>query len=167
MTTTLTNNTPQPDAQQIRTLRRQGNLTEAYRQARQLLQTEPDNVWNRRALAWVYVDLLKEAATQPVVDRLLRGLQVCRALPMDASETTWREQVLWVINRFLFKMPPAQLPLFDLATLIQQSVPFLGSEPSLVRSVWLKGLLKHCRYGYRLANGFGAIGGGLVFGPTT
>ena len=143
----MTTTTQPANAQTIRSLRQQGNLREAYQLARQLLLAEPDNVWNRRALAWVYVDLLKEAATQPTVDRLLRGLRLCQELAMDANETTWQEQVLWAVNRFLLRTPADQLPLRDLAGLVGLSSVFLGNEPSLVRSVWLKGLLRHSATG--------------------
>ncbi len=43
----------------IKELRQAGKLDEALQMAHQVLKTEPDNIWNKRAAAWVYYDFLK------------------------------------------------------------------------------------------------------------
>ncbi|GAA4410202.1 hypothetical protein GCM10023187_34520 [Nibrella viscosa] len=133
--------------QTIRALRQSGNLREAYQQARALYETDPTNDRNRRELAWVYTDLLKEAADEAAPVRLLRGLRLLADFPMGADELRWRGQVLWPVNRYLLRTPADRLPLRDLAELVALSRLFLDPEPSLVRSVWIKGLLRHSSTG--------------------
>lgn len=130
--------------QTVKALRQAGDLRTAYNQARQLVDADPDNVWNRRALAWVYADRLKEAAAQPnSATRLIRGLTTIVDLAMPDDEPIWREQVLWCVVKFMLRTTPEQLPLVDLAALVSLSRAFVPEAPSLVRSVWFKALLKH------------------------
>lgn len=140
MTTTLS-------FQTIRTLRQAGNLRDAFVQAQQAYNADPDNVWHRRALAGVYADLLKEASAQAAPDRLLRGLRTLADFPMESTEIRWREQVLWSVNRYLLRTDADQLPLRVLAELVALSRSFLNDGPSLVRSVWVKALLRHSKTG--------------------
>lgn len=44
----------------IKELRQAGKLDEALQMAHQALEAEPDNIWNKRAAAWVYYDYLKK-----------------------------------------------------------------------------------------------------------
>lgn len=142
MTTTPTSATI--SFQTVKALRQSGDLRAAYNQARQLVDADPDNVWNRRALAWVYADRLKEAAAQPnSASRLIQGLKTIVALNMPDDEPVWREQVLWCVVKFMLRTATQQLPLVDLAALVSLSRAFVPAGPSLVRSVWLKALLKH------------------------
>jgi len=45
---------------EIKELRQAGKLDEALQMANQALEAEPDNIWNKRAAAWVYYDYLKK-----------------------------------------------------------------------------------------------------------
>lgn len=142
MTTTPTSTTI--SFQTVKALRQAGDLRAAYNQARQLVEADPDNIWNRRALAWVYADHLKEAAAQPNnASRLIRGLKTIVDLAMPADEPVWREQVLWCVVKFMLRTAPEQLPWVDLAALVSLSRMFVPANPALVRSVWFKALLKH------------------------
>lgn len=139
----MTTTTENPTAQSVTALRKAGRLREAYQQARALCAADPDNSWNQRAMAWVYADLLKDAATQADPARLLSGLRQVATLPMADDETLWREQVLWPVVKFLLRVPADELSLSDLAGLVAGVRPFLNPAPSLVRSVWWKALLRH------------------------
>ena len=48
---------------EIKELRQAGKLDEALQMANQALETEPENIWNKRAAAWVYYDFLKQTKT--------------------------------------------------------------------------------------------------------
>lgn len=61
----------------------------------------------------------------------------------NSDEAIWREQVLWCINRFLLRAVPESVRPAELTELISLSTDWLGHTPALVRSVWLKGLLRH------------------------
>jgi len=45
---------------EINELRQAGKLDEALQMANQALETEPENIWNKRAAAWVYYDYIKK-----------------------------------------------------------------------------------------------------------
>lgn len=144
MTTTTTPATTTASFQTVKVLRQTGDLRAAYNMARQLVEADPDNLWNRRALAWVYADRLKDAAAQPnSATRLIRGLQTATELAMPAEETIWREQVLWCVVKYMLRTAPENLPLVDLAGLVSLSRAFVPDAPCLVRSVWFRALLKH------------------------
>lgn len=46
--------------QEINSLRKSGQLQEAYRRAQQALQSSPDDIWIKRAMGWVLYDLIKQ-----------------------------------------------------------------------------------------------------------
>jgi len=48
---------------EIKELRQAGKLEEALQMANQALETDPDNIWNKRAIAWVYYDYIKNLLT--------------------------------------------------------------------------------------------------------
>ena len=47
---------------EIKKLREADKLEEALQMAQQNLEAQPDNIWNKRAIAWVYYDYLKKNA---------------------------------------------------------------------------------------------------------
>ena len=47
---------------EIKELRQAGKLEEALQLANQALEVEPDNIWNKRAIAWGYYEYLKKYA---------------------------------------------------------------------------------------------------------
>ena len=47
---------------EIKEKRQEGKLDEALQMAQQALEAEPENIWNKRAAAWVYYDYLKKNA---------------------------------------------------------------------------------------------------------
>jgi hypothetical protein len=146
MTTQLT--TPTSTLQTIRQLRQQGDLKAAYALALPLYESDRNNLAYARMMGWIYVDRLKEAATLPQPNRLIRGLQLATALDLPADDHVWREQVLWCVAKYLLRA--TTLNWASLADLIRYSrafVPTVSTEGvfPLVRSVWFKGLLKQDR----------------------
>ncbi len=47
---------------EVKNLRKAGSLEEAFAMAQVDLNTEPENIWNKRSMSWVYFDQLKAAA---------------------------------------------------------------------------------------------------------
>lgn len=50
-----------PTFNEIKLLRKSGNLNDALAQSKDWVSTEPNNIWAKRALAWVIYDLTKQA----------------------------------------------------------------------------------------------------------
>ena len=126
-------------------------LRASYRQARARFEADPQNPQHRRALGWVYADLLKETSGQAQpgstdTSRMLRGLALIADFPMP-DEARWRESVAWSVCRFLLRHKPATLPLGPLAEVVSRAGAFIPAEPGLLRSVWWKALLRHAATG--------------------
>ena len=47
------------DSKKVFALRKEGKLQEAYNLATSLLNSDKDDEWNKRAMAWVLVDIIK------------------------------------------------------------------------------------------------------------
>ena len=96
-------------------LRKNGQLDDAYQLAEQLLQEAPNNVFNRRAAAWVYLDLAKQYTFWS--DKGLVLLEKMTALAFDETEKIWWEQLYWSVAKALFKSPtdiePTFIPRFE------------------------------------------------------
>ena len=45
---------------EIKELRQAGRLEEALQLAKQAIEGDPENIWNKRAAAWVYYEFLKK-----------------------------------------------------------------------------------------------------------
>jgi regulator of sirC expression with transglutaminase-like and TPR domain len=47
-------------SKEIKELRQAGKLDEALTMAKAELEAQPDNIWGKRNISWVYYDLLKQ-----------------------------------------------------------------------------------------------------------
>lgn len=122
------------------------DLRTRYQQARSQYEADPANPQAIRSLGWVYAHMLKEASGSTDLTRMLRGLGLITAFPM-VDDARWRESVGWSICRFLLRHKPETLPLGPLAEVVTRSVDFVPAEPSLLRSVWWKAVLRHAATG--------------------
>lgn len=58
----------------ITNLRKAGNLNAAYEIAKKNLDEKPDDIWNKRNMAWVLYDFAKQKATAETKDQFLKCL---------------------------------------------------------------------------------------------
>ena len=58
----------------ITNLRKAGNLNTAYEIAKKHLDEKPDDIWNKRNMAWVLYDFAKQKATAETKDQFLKCL---------------------------------------------------------------------------------------------
>ena len=56
----------------ITNLRKAGNLTAAYELAKKCLDEKPDDIWNKRNMAWVLYDFAKQKATVDDRDQIYK-----------------------------------------------------------------------------------------------
>ena len=61
---------------EIKELRQAGKLDEALQMAHHVLEAEPDNIWNKRAAAWVYYDYLKKNAQSGSIEAFKENLTI-------------------------------------------------------------------------------------------
>ena len=88
----------------IKDLRKAGKLEEALLMANQALETEPDNIWNKRAAAWVYYDYLKKYAQPESFDLFKENLIKIRDLRLPEDEKMVFDNSAWQIGSFVFAL---------------------------------------------------------------
>lgn len=90
-------------AKEIKELRQSGKLDEALNLAKAELQAEPDNIWTKRNISWVYYDYLKQNARPELFDSFLHWLSEIRNLNLPAEEKMLFDHLSWQIGTIVFK----------------------------------------------------------------
>ncbi|WP_332018721.1 DUF7017 domain-containing protein [Kaistella sp.] len=91
---------------QVKELRKNGQLQEALTMALQDFEKDPENLWNKRALSWVYYDLLKKHAEEHNYASFIETLEKVKEMAMPADEKMFFENLAWPLStmfRFLAK----------------------------------------------------------------
>jgi hypothetical protein len=86
-----------PMATDIFKMLREGRVAEALPSSRDLYRTEPDNIWNLRALVRSLCKMIWEVQDASQVESLARELAALPALPDDDSDrdlTAYRERTV-------------------------------------------------------------------------
>lgn len=87
---------------EIKELRQAGQLDEALEMANQALATESDNIWNKRAAAWVYYDYLKMYCQPDSFDAFKENLIKIKDLQLPEDEKMVFDNCAWQIGKILF-----------------------------------------------------------------
>lgn len=100
-------------AKEIKELRQAGNLEEALKLAKAELQAEPDNIWSKRNISWVYYDYLKQNSSPEHFVSFITWLTEIRNLQLPVEEKMLFEQLCWQIGKLVFgllKIDPVDTP---------------------------------------------------------
>ncbi len=89
---------------EIKELRQAGKLDEALEMANQVLEAEPENIWNKRAAAWVYYDYLKKYAQPDTFDLFKKNLEKIKNLRLPDDEKMVFDNCAWQIGKILFAL---------------------------------------------------------------
>ncbi|MEO6135459.1 MAG: hypothetical protein ABIP35_09925 [Ginsengibacter sp.] len=84
-------------AKEIKVLRQEGKLDEAYKMAKTELEAEPDNVWSKRNLSWVFYSQLEASA--PNLAAFLVKIEELKQLALPATEDMFWENISIVISK--------------------------------------------------------------------
>lgn len=87
---------------EVKELRKSGKLEEALIMANQDLENEPANIWNKRSIAWVYHDYLKEYATKDNFEKFIDYLNKLKALELPADEKMVFDTCAYQIGKLIF-----------------------------------------------------------------
>lgn len=87
---------------EIKELRQAGKLDDALQMANEALEAEPDNIWNKRAAAWVYYDFLKQNANANSYDTFKENLIKIKELNLPQDEKMVYDNCAWQIGSLLF-----------------------------------------------------------------
>ena len=83
-------------------LRKAGKLDEALEMANQALEAEPDNIWNKRAAAWVYYDYLKKYSQPDSFDAFKGNLIKIKDLQLPEDEKMVFDRAAFKIGKLVF-----------------------------------------------------------------
>lgn len=81
----------------IKELRQAGKLEEALLMAEQALEAQPDNIWNKRASAWVYYEFLKKYAKPEFYDGFKENLCKIKDISLNDDEKMVFDNCAWQI----------------------------------------------------------------------
>lgn len=91
-------------AKEIKELRQSGKLEEALNLAKAELQAEPDNIWPKRNISWVYYDYLKQNSSPEQFDQFIFWLNEIKNLQLPVEEKMLFEQLCWQIGKMAFSL---------------------------------------------------------------
>ncbi|OQA64363.1 MAG: hypothetical protein BWY38_03033 [Ignavibacteria bacterium ADurb.Bin266] len=127
----------------IKKLREADKLEEALQMAQQNLEAQPDNIWNKRAIAWVYYDYLKKNASSENFSVFKENLTKIKELNLPEDERMIFDNSAWQVGSILFainKTEPIDLvKINDLFDIIRE---FHFSKPSEAYSFLYKAFHK-------------------------
>ena len=114
-------------AKEIKELRQSGKLEEALTMAESELQVEPENLWAKRNISWVYYDYLKLNSSAENTNNFISWLNKLKILALPEGEKMLFEQIAWQIGKMVFNLLRTEHP--DLKKEIQifeiiQDLPF-------------------------------------------
>lgn len=89
---------------EIKELRQSGKLEEALQMANQALEAEPDNIWNKRAAAWVYYEYLKKNAQPESFEAFKENLIKIKDLQLPEDEKMVFDNCAWQIGSLVFAL---------------------------------------------------------------
>ncbi|MDI3527796.1 MAG: hypothetical protein PWR03_1979 [Tenuifilum sp.] len=86
---------------EIQELRKTGKLDEALTMANQALEADPENIWNKRAAAWVYYDYLKKYEKVETYELFKEYLIKIKDLQLPENEKLLFDNCAWKIGKLV------------------------------------------------------------------
>jgi hypothetical protein len=96
-------------AKEIKELRKVGKLEEALQMATTELQAEPENIWAKRNISWVYYDHLKQNSSHEHFGSFINWLIAIKDLQLPNDETMLLDQVCWQTGKLVFSLLKPEL----------------------------------------------------------
>lgn len=128
-------------SQEVTVLRKQGKLKEALVLAMENLTKDPENIWNKRAISWVYYSLLKQAQEHNDVMGFRKYLLLIKELQLPDTENMVFDSVAWAIGKYLFAN--SELKEEELNSLFALINDMSFTKPKESFSFLMKALSKH------------------------
>lgn len=89
---------------EVKELRKSGNLDQALLKANEDLEVNPEDIWNKRSIAWVYYDYLKQNADPEKADVFIEYLQKLKDLNLPADENMVFDNVAFQVGKLVFAL---------------------------------------------------------------
>lgn len=105
-------------AKEIKELRKAGKLEEALEMAKTELLADPENIWPKRNISWVYCEYLKVNATTEHFDSFLSYLNEIKNLQLPEDEKMLFDNVSWQIGKLCFALSKQEVLDFNKMNLL-------------------------------------------------
>jgi tetratricopeptide (TPR) repeat protein len=129
--------------EEIRTMRKNGQLDEAVDQVEELIKTDPENIWVRRGAAWVYYDVAKAHATPATYGLFWNTLQKIIGLALPKEDTMLFDACAWQIGKMVMALQKEKaINYSNLDELYQVCQQLSITKPSDAYSFLIKAFLK-------------------------
>ena len=89
---------------EIKELRKSGRLEEALTMAQAELEAQPDNIWGKRNISWVYYEYLKKYAHDVNFDGFIENLNKIKDLNLPKEEVMIFDTSAYQVASMLFKI---------------------------------------------------------------
>jgi hypothetical protein len=89
-------------AKEIKELRQAGKLEDALNMAKAELEAQPENIWAKINLSWVYYDYLKQNNSPEHFDSFISWLNEIKNLQLPIEEKMLFEQISWQVGKMIF-----------------------------------------------------------------
>ncbi|MCF8342392.1 MAG: hypothetical protein K9I82_15560 [Chitinophagaceae bacterium] len=91
-------------SKEIKELRQSGKLDEALEMAKGELSADPNNIWPKRNISWVYYEYLKLTATAERSDDFLYWINELKSLNLPPEEVLLFDNLSWQIAKLVFSL---------------------------------------------------------------
>jgi len=95
-------------AKEIKELRQSGQLEGALTMASEELKAQPDNIWAKRNISWVYYDSIKQHVLNVNFDGFIEMLLKVKELNLPEDEIMIFDNLTWQISSMVFKLQRAE-----------------------------------------------------------
>lgn len=130
-------------SKEIKELRQAGKLDEALIMAKAELEAQPDNIWGKRNISWVYYDYLKQNVAPEHIDSFISNLKEISNLGLPAEEKMLFDNLTWQVGSIIFKtLGENNVQFGKLFQLFEICQTFFYSKPSEGYSFIFKALHK-------------------------
>jgi len=93
---------------EVKKLRQAGNLEDAFAMAYSDLKVDPENIWGKRGMCWVYFDQLKLLAQAEQFEPIEQILNDISTLGLPAEEDMFWTQTCWQVGKIAFALQKAE-----------------------------------------------------------
>lgn len=91
-------------SKEIKELRQSGKLEEALAMAQSELEAQPDNIWGKRNISWVFYEYLKLNSSAEGVNNFISWLKEIQKLKLPEEEKILYDNLAWQIGIIAFKL---------------------------------------------------------------
>ncbi|PDS22407.1 DUF7017 domain-containing protein [Flavobacterium branchiophilum] len=130
-------------AKEIKELRQSGKLKEAYIMAKSELDLQPENIFAKRNISWVYYEYLKLNALPEKIDNFISSLNEIINLNLPKEDYILSDTISFQIGKMIFKIVNTQKFEYNKAFKIYELAKFFSyTKPSEGYSFLFKSLHK-------------------------